>query len=112
MKKIISIVVPLFLIISCATQSVITNSVQERTSIILEGNLIGLTVNVGNFYIDKVEKSDVMKDKSQRGTKIYKRILTVDVDPGNTLISISKDGRVVFKKEIYLIKGQVRRISI
>ena len=112
MKKIISIIIPLFLIVSCATQSVISNSVEERTSIILEGDLIGLRVNVGNFSIDKVEKSDVAKDRGQRGTKIYKKILTIDVDPGNTLITISKDGRVVFNKEIYLVKGQVRKISI
>ena len=119
MKKIISIIIPLFLIVSCATQSVISYSVEERTSIILEGDLIGLRVKVGNFSIDKVEKSDVAKDKGQRGAKVYKlrstkylKILTIDVDPGNTLITLSRDGRVIFNKEIYLVKGQVRRISI
>ena len=112
MKKIILLLIPLFLITSCATQSVVSNSLEERTSVILEGNLLGLTVNVGDFYIAKVEKSDTSKDRSQRGATIYNRIITIDVEPGNLTIRVLKEGRVILDQEIYLGKGQVRRVSI
>jgi len=113
MKKINSILIILFLTASCATQNIVTNSVEETTAIVLVGDLLGLKLQVGNAFIEEIKSSDLQKDKSQMRTKtIYKRILTIPVDPGNNLITLSKEGVVVYQKQIYILKGQVRRISI
>ena len=113
MKKINSILIILFLTVSCATQSIVTNSVEETTAIVLVGDLLGLRLQIGNTFIEEIKPSDLEKDKSQMRTKtIYKRILTVSVNPGNNTITLSKEGMVVYQKQIYILKGQVRRISI
>jgi len=113
MKKIIQILFVLFLTVSCATQSIVSNSVEETTAIVLVGDLLGLKLQVGNAFIKEIKTSDLEKDKSQMRTKtIYKRILTVPVNPGNNTITLSKEGVVVYQKQIYILKGQVRRISI
>jgi hypothetical protein len=98
--------------ISCATQTVVSNSYQEESGIIVQGDLVGASLSVDTIYIDEIKRSDLRKDKSQMGTQIYDRILKINLKPGKHDLVISKDGSVLFKKEIYILKGQVKRISV
>jgi|TARA_B110000444_G_scaffold89140_1_gene84289 hypothetical protein len=111
MKNLIIVFLTL-VVVSCATQSVVSNSYKEQSAIIIEGKLLGLSVKVDNFVIDEIKRSDLRKDKSQMGTQIYDRVLRVNLKPGKHNLILTKEGSIVYKEEIYILKGQVKRITI
>jgi hypothetical protein len=112
MKKLSSLLIVIFLITSCATQSVISSSIEEKTLIVLKGNLLGLKLQLEDRYIQEIKSNDVQKDKSQRGAGIYDKVLSLEVSPGNHTVILSKDGVIIYKEKVYLLKGQVKTISI
>tara|TARA_B110000503_G_C7154495_1_gene416695 strand:- start:917 stop:1285 length:369 start_codon:yes stop_codon:yes gene_type:complete len=87
------------------------------TRIILIGdNLIGAQVSV-NDNVSTITKEDAERylygvagsaDKDIE----RKNIISIDVTPGNIQLEVLIDGKVLLKKDLYLVDGQSREIKL
>ena len=117
--KTITAFISLMIFTSCATYSVVSTNTIEETAILIQGDretLIGLRVEAGGLVIKNVESSDIDKNKNQASnqTKNGRKMLSikVPVNQGTTELKIFKNGQIIFKKDLYLGSGQVRKIQI
>ena len=112
MKKnnFITILILCFLITSCATQSVISSSIEEKTLIVLKGNLLGLQLGFSHDTSYKipegvkvlVEKSTIIKingiDKELVGKVAAEIKMLKPVEPYKGK-GIKSRGQYVLRKE-------------
>ena len=120
MNKFISIISTVAVITSCATYSVVTTNPIEETMIIIQGEyeeLIELKIDAGEYSIAKVDKDDLYKEKQQSSNQLNSnwrrmRVIKLSVDSGTIPLKIFRNGKLIFEKDIYVGKGQIRKIQI
>lgn len=102
---------------SCSSYAVQTSSVEEETGIILEGELIGLRVEINNSFSKIIENKDLFIDKS-RSSQFYDRrrmpikFFKYSLKQGNFNLKVFNGNNLLMEKDSYLSLGQVMRIPI
>jgi len=90
---------------------------EEVTSILLVGNLLGGTVQLSNGFSRTIVEDDLQKSI----TNIYSvndspdqklQRVTLNVDPGETMLSFERSDGSIFKKRLYVSPGITTEVRI
>ena len=119
-NNLISMIITATVITSCATYSVVTTNPIEETMIIIQGEheeLIELKIDAGEYSISKVDTDDIYKEKQQSSNQLNNnwrrmRVIKLPVESGTIPLKIFKNGKLIYEKDIYIGKGQIRKIQI
>jgi hypothetical protein len=88
--------------------------------IIIQGEyeeLIELKIDAGKYSISKVDADDIYKEKQQSSNQLNNnwrrmRVIKLPVESGTIPLKIFKNGKLIYEKDIYIGKGQIRKIQI
>tara|TARA_Y200000002_G_scaffold346635_1_gene321318 strand:+ start:819 stop:1184 length:366 start_codon:yes stop_codon:yes gene_type:complete len=120
MNNLISMIITATVVTSCATYSVVTTNPIEETMIIIQGEydeLIELRIDAGEYSITNVDADDIYKEKQQSSNQLNNnwrrmRVIKLPVESGTIPLKIYRNGKLIFEKDIYIGKGQIRKIQI
>jgi hypothetical protein len=120
-NNLLSLIVAIGLVSSCATYSVTTTNPIEETMILIQGDydeLVDSRIDAGKYSINKVSNDNLYKEKQQTSNQLNEnwrrmRMIKLPVEAGSIRLKIySKNGSLVFDKDVYVGKGQVRKIQL
>ena len=120
-NNLLSLIITIGIVSSCATYSVVTTNPIEETMILIQGDydeLVDSRIDAGKYSINKVTNDNLYKEKQQTSNQLNEnwrrmRMIKLPVEAGTIRLKIySKNGTLVFDKDIYVGKGQVRKIQL
>ena len=120
-NNLLGLMIAIGLVSSCATYSVTTTNPIEETMILIQGDydeLVDSRIDAGKYSINKVSNDNLYKEKQQTSNQLNEnwrrmRMIKLPVEAGTIRLKIySKNGSLVFDKDVYVGKGQVRKIQL
>jgi len=120
-NNLLNLIITIGLVSSCATYSVVTTNPIEETMILIQGNydeLVDSRIDAGKYSINIVTNDNLYKEKQQTSNQLNEnwrrmRMIKLPVEAGTIRLKIySKNGTLVFDKDVYVGKGQVRKIQL